>query len=108
MASGTHKTKVSTQDGYTSVRYHSTDVVRFSASTIYLNTGGYRSNTTRLRMNQAANQFALGYIISQRNFAWFVCTNAGDFPYNDREMCIDRNTGRPCTQGDDLDLPKEV
>lgn len=52
---GSHKTKVFTDDeGYTNVVYHETAVVKFNAEKIILNSGGWRTNTTKLRMNQAS------------------------------------------------------
>lgn len=57
---------------HTIVRYHNTDVVKFNETEIILNTGGWHSNTTRTRMNQAANQFRLGFNVYQRDYAWFV------------------------------------
>ncbi len=59
---GAHKTRIYTDDtGYTCVLYHSTNVVKYNNDYIILNTGGYYSNTTKLRMNQASNQCGLGY-----------------------------------------------
>lgn len=59
--------------GALSVRYHWTDVVKSDASgTVTLNSGGWRTATTKLRMNQAANQFGLGFRVSQRKGSWFV------------------------------------
>jgi len=70
---GTTATTVYTEDDWTVVRYHQTDVVRFrEGGPIILNTGGYRTVTTKLRMNQASSQFGLGYRVSQNNFTWYV------------------------------------
>lgn len=69
---GTHRTTVYTQDGTTYVRYHDTDVVAFDKDRIVLNTGGYNSRTTKLRMNQAARQFGLGFIVTQKQHKWYV------------------------------------
>lgn len=66
------------EDGrWTVVTYHRTPVVKFSEKTIRLNTGGYRSQTTKRRMNQAANQFDLGFEVVQRGGEWYVVQ--GDF-----------------------------
>jgi hypothetical protein len=59
----------------TIVRYHATDVVKFSDAHITLNSGGWRTNTTKLRMNQASNQFGLGFTVYQRMGQWFVRFN---------------------------------
>lgn len=65
-------TNVKTENGVTVVRYHATDVVTFDVNTIKLNTGGYRSATTKLRMNQTSNQFDLGYVVWQDKGEWYV------------------------------------
>lgn len=55
------------------VRYHETDVVVVRPNgRITLNTGGWKTATTRTRMNQASNQFSLGFHVYQRNYKWFV------------------------------------
>ncbi len=60
-------------DGKTMVvRFHNTDVVKFSPKTITLNTGGWETATTKTRMNQASNQFGLGYTVTQKDFSWYV------------------------------------
>ena len=65
-------TTVSQENGVLRVRYHNTDVVTASPKRITLNTGGWFTNTTRTRMNQASNQFGLGFSVYQKNFRWFV------------------------------------
>ena len=70
---GSHATSIRTDgDGWTRVRYHSTDVVSFKNGEVILNSGGWRTNTTKTRMNQANNQFGLGYRVFQKNHDWFV------------------------------------
>lgn len=59
-------TTVKTFDGLTRVRLHQTEIVKFDASTIILNTGGWNTSTTRNRMNQTSNQFGLGFRVSSR------------------------------------------
>lgn len=106
---GTHQTVIATFDGFTQVVYHSTPVVKFSASTIVLDSGGWQSATSKTRMNQAANQFGLGYNVFQKDWDWFVeldwitlaqreaAKNGEDmsprvYPFRDG-MRIDRATG---------------
>jgi hypothetical protein len=69
--SQTHKigktaTKIYTENGITYVKYHNTNVVTFSKNEIVLNTGGWSTVTTKLRMNQAAHQFGLEYSVFQK------------------------------------------
>ena len=74
---GKTATSIRTEDGVTSVRYHATDVVRFSRAWVILNSNGWRTVTTKTRMNQTANQFGLGYGVYQRKGEWFVDTPDG-------------------------------
>lgn len=86
---GTLSTSVRTEGGWTHVRYHSTDVVSFNASTIILRTGGWNTPTTRRRMNQAAKQFGLGYGVS--SIKGVLCANYGAWhPFNGNECVINR------------------
>ena len=69
---GSHKTVIGTDDGWTFVQYHATEVVQWNESTIILNSNGWETVTTKLRMNQASNQFDLGFYVYQKDFNWFV------------------------------------
>lgn len=61
----------------TAVRYYSTVIVKVFNDRIELNSGGWRTATTKTRMNQAASQFGLDFIVTQRNFDWYVTTPDG-------------------------------
>lgn len=74
-------TRIETNGGWTFVRYHSTDVVRFNYNTIILSTGGWETVTTKLRMNQASNQFGLGYTVYQKNHVWYCDWNGKTFVF---------------------------
>lgn len=65
-------TSIRHEGAETRVRYHQTDVVAFDADTVTLNSGGWHTATTKLRMNQAAEQFNLGYSVYQKKHQWFV------------------------------------
>jgi hypothetical protein len=54
------------------VTYHDTTVVKVRKGIITLDTGGYRTVTTKARMNQASRQFLLGYNVYQKDFDWFL------------------------------------
>ena len=73
---GRHRTVIySTLAGgeiHTIVRYHETPVVIVTPTKIILNTGGWRTPTTKTRMNQAANQWELGYSVYQHKGEWYV------------------------------------
>lgn len=69
---GTVATSVEVRGEWTFIRYHDTDVVRFSPDEVILDTGGWFTATTKSRMNQAANQFDLGFRVSQIKGDWLV------------------------------------
>lgn len=64
--------------------YHSTAVVQVHpGGHITLNSGGWRSATTKLAMNQASNQDNLGFWVSQRDHEWFVTWQGTEIPFTD-------------------------
>ena len=74
---GKHATrifKLEDETGYTNtvVRYHDTNVVTFNRDGVRLNHGGYKTATTKRRMNQVSEAFNLGFKVYQKNFEWFV------------------------------------
>ena len=85
---GTHATTISRIDGRTFVTYHETPVVTVDADgTVTLNSGGWRSATTKTRINQAASQLDLRFRVYQADFQWFVSVDgpdgAGTMPFAD-------------------------
>jgi hypothetical protein len=52
--------------------YHNTEVVHATPQTITLQTGGWFTATTKTRMNQASNQYDLGYEVFQKARLWYV------------------------------------
>lgn len=69
---GERATNVYQENGRTIVRYHATEVVRFDNETIILDSGGWKTQTTKNRMNQTSGQFNLGFRVVQKSFAWYV------------------------------------
>lgn len=65
-------TTIKEDDGMVIVTYHKTDVVKFNENMIILDSGGWRTQTTRSRMNRMSNDFDLGYSVYQKNKKWFV------------------------------------
>ena len=65
-------TKIREDNGYTCIRYHNTDVVKFNDKEIVLNSDGWRTMTTKTRMNQASSQFGLNFGVFQSKGDWFV------------------------------------
>lgn len=56
-----------------SVQLHNTIILVIeSDGSITLNTGGYKSVTTKARMNQASNEYNLHFTVYQEKNEWFV------------------------------------
>ena len=78
-------TVIGYENGLNYVQYHATKVVQWNASKIILNSNGWHTATTKLRMNQASRQFDLDFVVSQRDFEWSVTTPNGDVvPFVDK------------------------
>jgi len=89
---GTHATTVFTDtDGMTKVIFHQTAVVKWDHNFIVLDSGGWLTNTTKTRMNQASNQFRLGFQVFQKDFEWFVRFRGEVLEFDD-EMLMERPT----------------
>lgn len=52
--------------------YHETAIVDFDQTGIRLHSGGWQTVTTKRKMNQASNEFGLGYSVFQKAGMWFV------------------------------------
>ena len=100
---GKAHTKVTRKgDGELRVAYHNTDVVVVHANgNITLDTGGWRTLTTKTRMNQASNQFGLGFQVHQAKGQWFVrmgnwneTPKAVDLAFDERMVSFNPRTGR--------------
>lgn len=79
---GTHKTSIYTDsDGSLCVKYHATVVAKRDArGKITLNSGGWRTVTTKARMNQALWQWSPAgstYYVHQIKGEWFVGVHKG-------------------------------
>ena len=81
-------TSVVTENGITSVYYHGTPVVRWGGGLIILNTGGWFTPTTKTRMNQAANQYELGFSVYQKAGQWFAGYQGRDIPFNGNTLTL--------------------
>ena len=79
-----------TPEGQVQVIYHSTAVVSFNHKLIILNHGGWMTLTTKTRMNQASQQYDLGYQVYQKDFDWFITFKGKDIPFEDRTLELRR------------------
>lgn len=93
---GKHKTRIiKDTDGVIRVRYHNTDVVTITPDkSVMLFTGGYRSNTTKLRMNQASHKFDLGYSVYQRNYSWYVDFQGETIDFTSDHLILSRKESK--------------
>jgi hypothetical protein len=69
--------------GDTVVQHHNTITVRWNAKRIVLHSGFWQTATTKLHMNQASNQFGLGFQVWQKNHEWFVSHNGETREFED-------------------------
>ena len=81
---GTVATTVRRRPHETTVTYHDTDVVTvYPNGKIVLDSGGWRTATTRTRMNQASHELHLGFEVYQRNFNWYVAIDGHVLDFTD-------------------------
>jgi hypothetical protein len=87
---GSHKTSIFTDiDEMTKVSYHHTAVVSFNEKKIVLDNGGYRTVTTKARMNQASNQFNLGFSVYQKDYKWYVDFKGVTYNYPSEKLTLE-------------------
>jgi hypothetical protein len=79
------------EKGILRVTYHSTVVVEAHPSgKIILSHGGWMTATTKTRMNQASNQYSLGFYVWQKNREWFVSFDGRDLPFDHSTIVLSR------------------
>lgn len=73
-----------TVNGARHYAYHRTAVVIVNADrSIRLDSGGWKTATTKRAMNQASNQDELGFRVFQRDHEWFVHWQGRDIEFVD-------------------------
>jgi len=65
------------------VQYHNTEVVKWDDSKIILNSGGWKTVTTKARINQASFENNLGISVSQVDSNWYVFKGSEVIPFTD-------------------------
>ena len=83
-------TSVVCTNGRITVVYHKTRVVDVTQEHIILDTGGWKTTTTKLRMNQASTQFNLGYAVYQQKGQWIVHYRGVTRPFDQDEIILER------------------
>lgn len=72
------------------MRYHQTEVVRWDALTITLDTGGWKSATTKTRMNQASDWYGLKFSVYTRARQWYVRYDGTEYPIHGQVLTLAR------------------
>lgn len=73
---GAHTKILDIQNNFKAVIYQDTAVVKFNDEKIILTAPeSAKTQTTKLRMNQASYQYNLGYIVVQKQGKWYVYTS---------------------------------
>lgn len=80
---GTARTIVQTELGRMYIYYRTAVVIVLPDNRIRLDSGGYKTVTTRTAMNQASNQDRLGFKVVQRKGEWFVTWKGRELPFVD-------------------------
>ena len=87
------------------VTYHETTVVEVRPNgTVVLDSGGWRTQTTKTRMNQASHQLGLCFSVYASRGTWYVDCWRSSEDYDNRVTClfadgmkIPKEEARPCT-----------
>ena len=79
---GTHKTTKARVNDRLIVTYQNTAVVQvLNNRYVTLDNGGWYTATSKRRMNQASNEYNLGYIVYQVDYEWYVRIGDDVEPY---------------------------
>ena len=86
-----YKTRVLTNEEKARVFFHDTPVVTFDEKTIDLDHGGWRTRSTKVRMNQASQEFGLGFHVFQKAHEWFVDFHDKTYLFEVDTLTLNRN-----------------
>ena len=64
------------------VYLHGNHIATVSDDSLQLFDGGWRSNTTKSRLNALCSEFAYGCGVFQKNWEWFVNTRTGTIDFD--------------------------
>ena len=76
-------THVVTKDGVSFVFLHGNNIAQIGDTFIRLFDGGWRTNTTKSRLNAILAVHGTGERVFQKNWQWFVSTANGDIEFED-------------------------
>lgn len=60
------------KDGRVAIRFHQTDIISEQDGLVTLNSGGYKTVTTKDRISEYLLWFGVPFYISQRNHQWYI------------------------------------
>ncbi len=82
-----HTTVKTVENNIIEVTYHGTAVVQWNPieRLVTLDTGGYFTATTKTRMNQASNQFKIGYQVFAKDGKWYAKYRRSIIPFGLKE-----------------------
>ena len=84
---GVETTTTTDRDGALVGFYRGTPVARLAGNVVTLNTGGWFSRTTKVRMNQFSHHFTNGsYGVYQKKGQWFVDVNGQTLQFNGNSL----------------------
>lgn len=87
---GKHATVIGADQTHRFVQYHATQVVRWNEDEIILNTGGWETVTTKVRMNQVSRLFDLKFQVYQQKGQWYAFYKEKDFPFEGNKVTLTR------------------
>ena len=87
---GKHATKIKDNGDGLTVKYHQTVIVTVTDTEIVLNTGGWKTYSTKTRMNQTSNQYDLGFQVYQSKREWFVDFKGVTYPFDGESILLIR------------------
>lgn len=94
---GSHRTAVKDSPDSRTVQYHDTVVVEVRGPRVILRTDGWLTTTTKARMNQAAQQWGLGFQVSAHQGQWSVTCGPDPkqiHPFQGPAICFNWQTGQ--------------
>ncbi len=90
-AVGSYQTKIQADaSGKTQVIFYQTPVVTFDDQSILLNTGGWWTRSTKVRMNQASEGYGLGFRVFQKQGEWLVDYKNEVCPFSEERLTLNR------------------
>jgi len=75
-------TEVINIKGTAFVYLHGNHIATVDGNSLQIFDGGWRSNTTKSRLNALCDEFAYGCGVFQKNFEWFISTACGTVDFD--------------------------